>query len=85
MQVKKLINDLKIYLLIKGGIGLRSLSYIFKKMDFNGNKKLDQQEFIDALGQFGFFPKIVEIQALMKYFDVDGNENIAYEEFLKGL
>jgi hypothetical protein len=85
VQVKKLLNDLRIYLKKKGGIGIKSLYYIFKKMDFNGNKKLDQQEFTDALGQFGFFPKIVDIQALMKYFDTNNDGNITYEEFLKGL
>ena len=85
VQVKKLLNDLRIYLKKKGGIGIKSLYYIFKKMDFNGNKKLDQQEFTDALGQFGFFPKIVDIQALMKYFDLNNDGNITYEEFLRGL
>jgi calcyphosin len=34
---------------------------------------------------FRFFPKIVEVQALMKFFDSDGDGNISYEEFLKGL
>jgi hypothetical protein len=29
----------------KGGIGLRSLSVIFRQMDNNGNKKLDLEEF----------------------------------------
>jgi len=30
-------------------------------MDFNGNKKLDPQEFEQALGSFGIFPKKVEL------------------------
>lgn len=55
----------------KGGVGVRSLRRIFNQMDFNGNKKLDCQEFEQALGAFGIFPKKVEIQALMKYYDVD--------------
>ena len=54
-------------------------------MDNNGNKKLDQAEFTEALAQYGLFPKVVEIQALMKYYDVDGDGNITYEEFLRGL
>jgi Ca2+-binding EF-hand superfamily protein len=31
------------------------------------------------------FPKKVELQALMKYYDVDGDGNVSYEEFLRGL
>ena len=54
-------------------------------MDFNGNKKLDIGEFEQALATYGFFPKKVELQALMKYYDVDNDGNISYEEFLRGL
>ena len=54
-------------------------------MDNNGNKKLDQAEFTEALATYGIFPKVVEIQALMKYYDVDGDGNITYEEFIRGL
>lgn len=54
-------------------------------MDFNGNKKLDSGEFEQALAAFGIFPKKVELQALMKFYDVDGDGNISYEEFLSGL
>ena len=54
-------------------------------MDFNGNKKLDSGEFEQALAAFGIFPKKVELQALMKFYDVDGDGNISYDEFLSGL
>jgi hypothetical protein len=37
----------------KGGIGLRSLAIIFKRMDVNGNNRLDAQEFEEALASFG--------------------------------
>jgi hypothetical protein len=35
--------------------------------------------------RFRLFPKKVELQALMKYYDVDGDGNISYDEFLRGL
>jgi len=54
-------------------------------MDFNGNKKLDYSEFEQAMAAFGIFPKKVELQALVKFYDVDGDGNISYEEFLSGL
>ena len=31
------------------------------------------------------FPKRVELQALMSYYDVDGDGNISYDEFVRGL
>lgn len=54
-------------------------------MDNNGNNKLDASEFEQALAAFGLFPKKVELQALMKFYDVDGDGNITYDEFLSGL
>lgn len=54
-------------------------------MDFNGNHKLDSQEFEQALAAFGIFPKKVELQALIKYYDTDGDGCIHYNEFLSGL
>jgi hypothetical protein len=34
-------------------VGIRTLGKIFKRMDQNGNRKLDAAEFEQALGQFG--------------------------------
>ena len=34
---------------------------------------------------YRLFPKKVDLQALMKYYDVDGDGSITYEEFLNGL
>ena len=54
-------------------------------MDYNGNKKLDSGEFEQALAAFGMFPKKVELQGLVKYYDADGDGNISYDEFLSGM
>jgi hypothetical protein len=37
----------------KGGIGLRNLQTLFTQFDKNGNGKLDQFEFEQALAKFG--------------------------------
>jgi len=34
---------------------------------------------------FSLFPKKVEIQALMKYYDLNGDGSISFEEFMGGL
>lgn len=85
IKIKELNMQFKMHLQRRGGIGLRSLSRLFKRFDFNGNRKLDIMEFEEALGQFGIFPSKVELQVLMKYYDTDGDGNIGYEEFLRGL
>lgn len=85
VMVRELNLKFKLAVQQKGGVGIRSLRRIFRQMDFNGNKKLDAGEFEQALAAFGLFPKKVEIQALMKFYDVDGDGNISYDEFLSGL
>lgn len=85
VMVRELNLKFKLAIQQRGGIGIRTLGLIFKRMDFNGNKKLDSSEFEQALAAFGLFPKKVEIQALMAFYDVDGDGNITYEEFLRGL
>lgn len=84
-MVRELNLKFKLAIQQKGGVGIRSLRRIFNQMDFNGNKKLDTSEFEQALAAFGIFPKKVELQALMKFYDVDGDGNISYDEFLSGL
>lgn len=34
---------------------------------------------------FRIFPKKVELQALMRHYDIDGDGNVSYEEFISGL
>ena len=85
IEVGRINNQFKMQIQKRGGIGIRSLGVIFRRMDNNGNRKLDQAEFTEALATYGLFPKVVEIQALMKYYDVDGDGNITYEEFIRGL
>lgn len=84
-MVRELNLKFKLAIQQKGGVGIRALRRIFMQMDFNGNKKLDASEFEQALAAYGIFPKKVELQALMKFYDIDGDGNITYEEFLSGL
>jgi hypothetical protein len=44
-MVRELNLKFKLAVQQKGGVGIRSLRRIFHQMDFNGNKKLDCQEF----------------------------------------
>ncbi len=53
VKVRELNMQFKLAIQQKGGNGLRSLKRIFDRMDENGNKKLDVQEFEQALSAFG--------------------------------
>ena len=68
-----------------GGIGICSLGVIFRRKDSNENRKLDFEEFEKCMAAFGVFPTIVQLQTLFKFYDVNGNGNISYEEFIKSL
>ena len=85
VKVKELLLQIKMQIQNKPGRGIRYLKVIFNRYDVNGNKKLDPQEFEECLNAFGLFFKKVELQALIKYYDVDGDGQINLEEFLRGL
>lgn len=54
VKVRELNLQFKLALQQKSGsVGIRSLARIFRKMDVNGNRKLDPAEFEQALGAFG--------------------------------
>jgi Ca2+-binding EF-hand superfamily protein len=72
------------YVILKkpGGDGMLQLKRIFKVHDKNGNGKLDIHEFEECLQDFGIFAKKVDIQALHKYYDVNNDGNIDFNEYL---
>lgn len=45
VMVRELNIKLKLAIQTKGGVGVRSLKNIFKRMDLNGNGRLDYSEF----------------------------------------
>jgi Ca2+-binding EF-hand superfamily protein len=85
VRVKELNLKFKQVIQSRGGIGIRSLGRIFRQFDNNGNKKLDRAEFEMALNQCGFFCAQQDMKSLMTYYDIDGDGNVSFDEFLRGL
>ena len=71
VMVRELNLKFKLFVQQKGGIGIRSLRHIFRRMDFNGNGKLDQGEFEQALAAFGYVYLNRRGHALTCYFYID--------------
>jgi Ca2+-binding EF-hand superfamily protein len=83
--VESCLNKLKLQLFARGARNLSGLARAFKIADFNGNKKLDVEEFEECLGYAGIFLKKPEITAMFAHFDKTGEGNVDYDEFLLAL
>lgn len=67
----------------KGGV--KFLIHAFREIDVNNNNTLDPEEFERALNKIGLFPTKVQMQVLFKYYDVNGDGVVTYDEFLAAL
>lgn len=85
ISLGKIQNDLKVLIMKKGGPVLGHLLRLFEEMDLNKNGKLDLNEFEKGLNRFGFFPKRVEVQALLKYYDKNNDNMMDFKEFCQAL
>ena len=84
-RVEEINDKIRAQLFRKGTSGLSGVARVFKQADFNGNKKLDEDEFEEALSFAGVFLSASELHTLFSVYDRNGDGNIGYEEFIKGL
>lgn len=84
-RLQEICGSLREQMFRKGTKGLKKVALVFRQADFNGNKKLDREEFEEALSHCGLFLKSHETSFLFKNFDRDGDGNINYDELLHGI
>ena len=69
----------------RGVHGIRTLGVLFKRMDQNGDKKMDRYEFQWGLKENGHDISPSEFERIFKYFDRNNDGKISYDEFLRGI
>jgi calcyphosin len=68
-----------------GMFGIRGVSHLFKRIDKNGNKQIDVNEFYWGLKEFGVNLTEEEAMGVLRIFDKDKSGTISFEEFLRSL
>jgi hypothetical protein len=73
-SVIEALNKVKEQLQKRGARSIRGLGRTFRALDsFDGNKKVDRQEFAVGLRENGVELNPNELNALFAYFDTDGD------------
>ena len=84
--ISDVLTLLRTQLSRNGGQSIRALGRTFRALDsFDGNRKVDRNEFVVGLQQHGISLSPYEYQLLFEYFDLDKDGNIAFDEFLVGV
>ena len=69
----------------RGTNGIFSLGRLFRNIDDNNSKSLSLEEFNKCMTEFRLNMSEREIESVFSYFDRDGNNELSYDEFLRGV
>ena len=80
------LNALREQLNKRGSKTIRNLGRTFRALDsFDGNRKVDRNEFAVGLRENGVTLSSPELSALFDYFDKDKDGTVCFDEFLVGV
>ena len=84
--VVEILNSVRDQLAARGAKTIRGLGRTFRALDsFDGNKKVDAQEFFIGMQENGVQLTQQESTVLFQYFDKDGDGCVNFDEFLVGV
>ncbi|KAJ8946486.1 hypothetical protein NQ314_008880 [Rhamnusium bicolor] len=75
------VQRLRLLCLSRGANGILGLGRLFRRMDEDGNKKLNQEEFILGLREIGMEVTDDEAKDMFTKFDTDGSGSVNLDEF----
>jgi Ca2+-binding EF-hand superfamily protein len=83
-DIEDLLAKMKQHILDTPNKGIRYLKVIFRRYDYNGNKKLDAADFEECMTDFGAGFSSDELNRIKEYCDTDGDAQINFEELVRG-
>lgn len=83
--VKLLIEKLKKLMKARGSFGFVGMQRVFRIMDDDGSKSLNQGEFRKAMKEIAADLSDADIRALFEFFDADRSGSIDFEEFIQAV
>lgn len=85
MLTQETLNKILAELKRRGTFGIRGLAIVFRRMDNNGDKKLDRDDLRIGLRENGHELTDLEFDGIFKYFDRNGDGKVNFDEFMRGV